>query len=169
MSGENGKKILDSGDNTFDKIEIDPEEFKMLIFTSGTTSKSKGVMICNRNLAENVNAVSPYVYLDENDRWFSVLPLHHCYECSIGFLLPMATGASVAICEGLRYITSNMLEYHPSVILCVPLLLEKMYQKIMKSIQKTLPKKYTENLSAARMSASFECRIRVAPTSSHRL
>ena len=62
------KKIKDFfGTNTED-------EFKVLIFTSGTTKKAKGVMICNRNLAENVNAVSPYVYLDENDRWFSVLP-----------------------------------------------------------------------------------------------
>ena len=58
-----GKKILDSGNDNFMKIEIDPEEFKVLIFTSGTTSNSKGVMICNRNLAENINAVSAYVKL----------------------------------------------------------------------------------------------------------
>ena len=101
---QEGKEILESGDNSYLDIEIDPEEFKMLIFTSGTTSKSKGVMICNRNLAANINAVSEYVKLYENDRLFSVLPLHHTYESTIGFLLPFATGSSVAICEGLRYI-----------------------------------------------------------------
>ena len=85
-----GKKLLDFGDDEYLKIEIDPEEFKVLIFTSGTTSNSKGVMICNRNLADNINAVSAYVNLSKEERFFSVLPLHHTYESTIGFLLPMA-------------------------------------------------------------------------------
>ena len=72
--------------------------------------------------------------------------MHHTYECTIGFLLPLYSGASICYCDGLRYITSNMLEYHPSVVLCVPLLLEKMYQKIIKNIQKSVPQKYTKNL-----------------------
>ena len=83
---ETGKKIMQSGDDSFKKIEIDPEEFKVLIFTSGTTSNSKGVMICNRNLAENINAITAYVKLYPSDRLFSVLPLHHTYESTIGFL-----------------------------------------------------------------------------------
>lgn len=131
-----GKKILEKGDNSYLDIEIDPEEFKVLIFTSGTTSQAKGVMICNRNLAENVNAVSPYVYLTENDRWFSVLPLHHCYECSIGFLLPMAVGGSIAICQGLKHIVDDMKETKPTAMLAVPLLIESLYKKINKSIEK---------------------------------
>lgn len=131
-----GRKIVEKGDNSYLDIKIDPEEFKVLIFTSGTTSAAKGVMICNRNLAENVNAVSPYVYLDENDRFFSVLPLHHCYECSIGFLLPMAVGASIAICQGLKYIVDNMKETNPTALLAVPLLVESLYKKINKSIEK---------------------------------
>ena len=85
-----GKKLLDSGDDEYLNIEIDPEEFKVLIFTSGTTSNSKGVMICNKNLAENINAVSAYAKLSKEDRFFSILPLHHTYESTIGYLLPMA-------------------------------------------------------------------------------
>ena len=131
-----GNKIVKQGDNSYLDIEIDPEEFKVLIFTSGTTSQAKGVMLCNRNLAENVNAVNPYVYLTENDRWFSVLPLHHCYECSIGFLLPMAVGGSIAICQGLKYIVDNMKETKPTAMLAVPLLIESLYKKINKSIEK---------------------------------
>ena len=104
-----GRELVDNGDNSYEKIEIDPDEFKVLIFTSGTTSNSKGVMICNRNLAENINAVSTYVYLSPEDRLFSVLPLHHTYESSIGFLLPMACGCSVAVCQGLKYIVPNLL------------------------------------------------------------
>ena len=132
----NGKKIIEKGDNSYLDIEIDPEEFKVLIFTSGTTSAAKGVMLCNRNLAENVNAVSPYVYVNEEERWFSVLPLHHCYECSIGFLLPMAVGGSIAICQGLKHIVENMKETQPTVLLAVPLLIESLYKKINKSIEK---------------------------------
>ena len=112
-----GKKILNSGDKEFLNIEIDPDEFKVLIFTSGTTSNSKGVMLCNRNLAENINAVSAYVKLTKEDRLFSILPLHHTYESTIGYLLPMAVGASIAICQGLKYIVPNLKETNPTAML----------------------------------------------------
>ena len=132
-----GKRLINSGDNSFEKIEIDPEEFKVLIFTSGTTSNSKGVMLNNRNLAENINAVTAYVKLYPSDRLFSVLPLHHCYESTIGFLYPMSQGASVAVCEGLRYIVPNIQEVHPTAILTVPLLAESLYKKINEKIVKS--------------------------------
>ena len=111
------KKLLDSGNDEYLKIEIDPEEFKVLIFTSGTTSNSKGVMLCNRNLSENINAVSAYVKLTKEDRLFSVLPLHHTYESTIGYLLPMAVGASIAICQGLKDIVPNLKETNPTAML----------------------------------------------------
>ena len=134
---QEGKEIFDSGDTSYLDIEIDPEEFKMLIFTSGTTSKSKGVMICNRNLAANINAVSEYVRLYTSDRLFSVLPLHHTYESTIGFLLPFACGCSVAVCEGLRYIVPNLQESKPTAMLAVPLLIESLYKKINETIKKS--------------------------------
>jgi len=132
-----GKEAIRNGDNSFEKIEIDPEEFKILFFTSGTTSNSKGVMLNNRNLAENVNAVSAYVKLYSTDRLFSVLPLHHCYESTIGFLVPIACGASIAICEGLKYIVPNLQEAKPTAILTVPLLVENLYKKINEKIVKS--------------------------------
>ena len=131
-----GKDMIKSGDDSFMKIQINPEEFKVLIFTSGTTSNAKGVMICNRNLAQNVNAVSPYVKLDENDRLFSVLPLHHTYESSIGFLLPFANGCSIVVCQGLKYIVPNLKETKPTAMIAVPLLIENLYKKINASIEK---------------------------------
>lgn len=134
---ETGKMIVDSGNKFFEQIEIDPEEFKILFFTSGTTSNSKGVMLNNRNLAENVNAVSAYVKLYPEDRLFSVLPLHHCYESTIGFLIPIAWGASIAICEGLKHIVPNMQEAKPTAILAVPLLAENLYKKINEKIVKS--------------------------------
>ncbi len=131
-----GKKLISNGDNSFMNIDIDPEEFKVLIFTSGTTSKSKGVMICNRNLAQNINAVNPYVKLLPEDRFFSILPLHHTYESTIGFLLPMAVGSSIAICQGLKHILPNLKETNPTAMLAVPLLVETLYKKINASIEK---------------------------------
>jgi len=132
-----GKNIIKSGDKDFEKIEIDPEEFKVLIFTSGTTSNSKGVMICNRNLAANINCIPAYITLYPSDRLFSVLPLHHTYESTIGFLYPISQGASIAICEGLKYIVNDLKESEPTAILAVPLLVENFYKKIMDSIKKS--------------------------------
>ena len=132
-----GKKLLEKGDSSFEKIEIDPEEFKVLIFTSGTTSNSKGVMICNKNLAQNINAVNPYVKIHETDRFFSILPLHHTYESTIGFLLPVARGSSIAVCQGLKYIVPNLKETEPTALLAVPLLIENLYKKINQTIDKS--------------------------------
>ena len=132
-----GKRLMKAGDNSFIDIPVDPEEFKVLLFTSGTTAKSKGVMLCNRNLAENVNAVSSYVRLDTRDRLMSVLPLHHTYESSIGFLLPFAMGCSVSVCQGLKYIVPNFKETKPTAILTVPLLVENLYKKINANIKKS--------------------------------
>lgn len=132
-----GKKLVEKGDTSFKDIEIDPDEFKILFFTSGTTSQSKGVMLCNRNLAENINACSAYVDLRQTDRLFSVLPLHHSYESTIGFLYPFALGASIAICEGLKYILPNIQESQPTAILGVPILIENIHKNINKSIEKS--------------------------------
>lgn len=132
-----GEKLVEEGDQSFIEIPVDPDEFKVLIFTSGTTSNAKGVMICNRNLAQNVNAVSAYVKLYETDRLFSVLPLHHTYESSIGFLLPFANGCSIAICEGLKHIVPNLKETKPTALLAVPVLVENLHKKINSTIAKS--------------------------------
>ncbi len=141
-----GKEIVKAGNDKFEKITIDPDEFKILFWTSGTTSNSKGVMLSNRNLAENINAVYAYVKVYSTDRFFSVLPLHHCYESTIGFLLPMATGASIAICEGLKYVAQNMQEAKPTAMLAVPLLVESLYKKINEKIVKNKKDKIVNSM-----------------------
>ena len=132
-----GKQLVEQGDNSFMDIKVDPDEFKVLIFTSGTTSNSKGVMLCNRNLAANINAVLAYVKLYPSDRFMSILPLHHTYESTIGFLLPFAIGGSVAVCQGLKYIVPNLQETKPTALLTVPLLVENLYKKINANIKKS--------------------------------
>lgn len=141
-----GKELIKKGDDSFLKIEIDPDEFKALFFTSGTTANSKGVMVNNRQLANNINAVSAYVLINKEDRFFSVLPLHHTYESSIGFLLPLAYGCSIAVCQGLRYISDNLKETKPSILIAVPLLIENLYKNIMKNIRKSKKEKLVSSM-----------------------
>ncbi len=134
---EEGKTLVANGDDSYMDIEVDPDEFKVLLFTSGTTSNAKGVMLCNRNLAENINSASAYVDLRPDDRLMSILPLHHTYESSIGFLYPFAMGASVAVCQGLKYIVPDLKETKPTAILTVPLIVENLYKKINMNIKKS--------------------------------
>lgn len=137
-----GKAAYLDGYKKFDNITIDPDELRILLFTSGTTGNAKGVCLSQRNICSNILSIYGIVKVRRSDLFFSILPLHHTYECTIGFLLPIYSGASIAHCEGLRYIAKNMQEFHPSVILCVPLLLENIHKNIVKNMNKTLPDKY---------------------------
>lgn len=137
-----GKKLYLAGFTDFDDIKINPDELRILLFTSGTTGSAKGVCLSQRNICSNILSTYGIVKVKRSDLFFSVLPLHHTYECTLGFLLPIYSGASICHCEGLRYIAKNMQEYHPSVILCVPLLLEKLHKTIVKNMNKSLPEKY---------------------------
>ena len=137
-----GKASYLDGITDFDSIKINPDELRILLFTSGTTGNAKGVCLSQRNICSNILSIYGIVKVKRSDLFFSILPLHHTYECTIGFLLPIYSGASIAHCEGLRYIAKNMQEFHPSVILCVPLLLENLHKNIIKNMNKTLPDKY---------------------------
>lgn len=140
-----GKKLIKK-DKSFLKIQTNPDEFAALFFTSGTTANSKGVMASSRQLANNVNAVSAYVIIQPQDRFFSVLPLHHTYESSIGFICAFANGASIAVCQGLRYISENLKESKPTIIIAVPLLIENLYKNIMKNIHKSKKEKLVSSM-----------------------
>ena len=141
-----GKELIASGDRSFIDTETDPDEFRALFFTSGTTSDAKGVMVNSRQLANNINAVSAYVRINEKDRFFSVLPLHHTYESSIGYLLAVAYGSSIAVNQGLRYITQDLKDTRPSILIAVPLLIEHLYDSIQKNIRKSKKEKTVDTM-----------------------
>ncbi|MBQ1261698.1 MAG: AMP-binding protein [Clostridia bacterium] len=133
---EQGKKLIEEGDRTYLDTEIDPNAMSSLLFTSGTTGVSKGVMLSHRNICFNLSEMCQMLYIDDKDVFLSVLPIHHAYECTCGFLCQVYRGSTVAFSEGLRHITRNMQEVHPTMILCVPLLLETMYNKVWANIRK---------------------------------
>ena len=120
----------------YQELSIDIDAMASLIFTSGTTGVSKGVMLSQRNICANLNNLPKLVDISENDVTLSVLPLHHVYECTAGFLYPMSRGAAVGFSEGVRYIMKNLKEVCPTKMLCVPLLLETMYTKMWANIRK---------------------------------
>ncbi|MGI6085032.1 MAG: AMP-dependent synthetase/ligase [Acetivibrionales bacterium] len=133
---QNGKESLDENDFTFTRASIDPDVMNMLIFTSGTTDQSKGVMLSHKNIASDIMAVSQLLYADNNDLIMSILPLHHTYECTAGFLTMLYLGVTICFCEGLRHITKNLQEYKPTIIMSVPLILENVYSKVIKKARK---------------------------------
>lgn len=132
-----GSKLVEEGDRTFIDAEIDTEETQIILFTSATTSVAKAVQLSHRNIASNMMAMSSMIKVYPTDVFLSVLPLHHTYECTCGFLCAMSLGGAIGYAEGLRYIKKNLDELKPSIILSVPLLFEKTYKNIMKSAEKS--------------------------------
>jgi len=133
---EKGRKLIAAGDRSFIDAQIYAEKMSILLFTSGTTGVSKGVMLNHRNLVVDLMASPTVLKVNDWDIFFSVLPLHHTYECTSGFLMPMYKGAAVAYCEGLKYIQKNLEEVKPTMFLAVPVLFETLYKKIWKNIRK---------------------------------
>jgi len=133
---EEGKKLIEEGNREFLDAKINIEELAEILFTSGTTSKSKAVMLSQKNIIFNIHQQNQMINIKSEDTFLSFLPIHHVYECVCGFLTPLYKGCTVAYCEGIRYIQDNMREAHASVFLAVPLVFEKMYNKIWAGIEK---------------------------------
>ena len=130
-----GRKYLESGDTTYMDYEFSSSDFKILLFTSGTTATAKGVMLCHRNVVSVLEGAPGLLKINERDRFFSVLPMHHIYESIVGCMYALCNGSSVGICTGLKYVSQELQEIKPSIIVGVPLLLEHMYAKIEKNIK----------------------------------
>jgi len=133
---EEGKQLIEQENREFLDAKINIEEMAEILFTSGTTSKSKAVMLSQKNLMFNIHQQNMMINIKTEDRFLSFLPIHHVYECVCGFLTPIYKGCSVAYCEGIRYIQDNMREAQISIFLAVPLVFEKMYKKILAGIEK---------------------------------
>lgn len=134
---EQGKIILGRKDNKYNKIKIENDKMKFMLFTSGTTSRSKCVMLSHRNICSNIEAISEALDVTPNDTLLSFLPAHHTFECTAGFLYPIAVGAKIAFCEGLRHMVDNMKDFEVTCMISVPLLYEGIYKKLWKQIEKS--------------------------------
>ena len=136
---EKGKQYVKENSDYYKKYvnaEIDPKEMRMLLYTSGTTSMSKAVMLCHENIVTELYGLESVLKLyPEKDRYLEFLPLHHTLG-TIVMIFIFATGGETAFCEGLRHIQENIIEYKPTIFVAVPLLIENIYKKIMKQVEK---------------------------------
>ena len=133
---EKGEELLEKGNKEFIDAKIDNEKMTIMLFTSGTTSMSKAVMLSQKNICTNLMDIASVIKLTPNDTMLSFLPLHHTFECTVGFLYPLYSGAKIAYCEGIRHIADNIKEYQVTAMISVPILFENMYKKVMKGIEK---------------------------------
>ena len=131
-----GRMLLEGGDRSFVEAEIIADEMSELLFTSGTTGIAKGVMLSHKNICFDLMIAPTILNVNTWDIFFSVLPIHHTYEGTCGFLMPLYKGASIAYCEGLKYIVKNLAEVSPTMFLGVPALFETLYKTIMRNVRK---------------------------------
>lgn len=134
---ERGKKLIEDGDIVFLESEIDPEAMTIMLFTSGTTSQSKAVMLSQKNICENLMDMAVVLYpITSEDSMLSFLPIHHVFECTVGFLLSLYKGMCTAFCDGPRHIVDNLKEYGITFMVCVPAIYELIYKTILKNLEK---------------------------------
>lgn len=133
---QKGKELMEKGNRNFLDAKINNEEMTCMLFTSGTTSMSKAVMLSHKNICSNLMDIASVLKIDENDTLLSFLPLHHTFECTVGFLYVLYKGSSIAYCEGIRHIANNIKEFEITAMISVPALYENIYKRVMKSIEK---------------------------------
>jgi long-chain acyl-CoA synthetase len=114
---------------------IDPDDLAEIIFTSGSLGRAKGVMLSQRNLATNLVDMVSMVFIGDEDRFLSVLPMHHTYECTCGLLCPLYSGASAHYARSLKTIVDDLQKVKATLLLGVPLLYDKMFKRIIKQIK----------------------------------
>jgi long-chain acyl-CoA synthetase len=164
LEGRKHMIIMETFDDIYSKnsrgVEsecVSDEELLEIIFTSGTTGNPKGVMLTHRNVMSNVEDMYKILDLSPDERAFSVLPLHHSYECTCGFLGLSYNGSSVFYTRSIkpREMLEDLYAASPTVWLNAPLILEKLYLRIEKEISsgaglkgivtRALPKKIIGN------------------------
>jgi long-chain acyl-CoA synthetase len=133
---ETGKDLLASGDRSFVEAEIDREKMSILLFTSGTTSMAKGVMLSHKNIASNINAITQSIRVLPGDVHLSLLPYHHTFENTIGLVHMIHTGACIAYCDGIKHIAKNLQEYNVSLLVAVPAIFDVMFRRLQEGIRK---------------------------------
>ena len=133
---QEGKKLIEEGNNEFLNAKINPKEMEIMLFTSGTTSRSKVVALSHENICTNLMDIGSVLDVTQDDVFLSILPIHHVFECTVGFLFSLYKGAETVFCDGLRHIVENLNEYHVTVMACVPGIYERIFMMIRKKLEK---------------------------------
>ncbi len=131
------KKLIKNGNKEFENAKIDPEKMSIMLFTSGTTSASKIVALSHKNICSNLMDIASVLDVNSQDTFFYLfLPLHHVFECTVGFLLSLYTGAQTVFCRGIRHMVEDIKEHKVSVMASVPAIYEGIFKNIRKQLEK---------------------------------
>lgn len=131
-----GERLISDGNEDYINIKPDSNKLGVLLFTSGTTGMSKAVMLSARNICSDIMSIMGVVKINKGERILSLLPIHHTYECTVTFLCCIYGGVTICFCDGLRYITKNLQEYKPNILIVVPRIIELFYARIQKALEK---------------------------------
>lgn len=144
---ETGRKAVHNGDRKYIDAPVVNTDLSVILFTSGTTDVSKGVMLNQKNLVLDTYLAQTLLEVRQGeDTFFSILPLHHTYECTPTFLECVYNGTTMAICQGLKYIVKDMQETRPNLLLGVPVIFENLYKKITRNVRKSGKEKQLNTL-----------------------
>jgi long-chain acyl-CoA synthetase len=124
-----------SQEKVIDFPKIEPNAMAEIIFTSGSLGRAKGVMLSQKNLASNLIDMVSMLFMYPEDRFLSVLPIHHTYECTCGMLCPLYCGSSVHYSRSLKTVVDDLQKVKATMLLAVPLLFDKMFKRIYKTIK----------------------------------
>ena len=132
---EDGKDLIRKGDKTYSEVQFDENAMSIMLFTSGTTSISKAAMLSQKNICENLNGVLSVVKINDTDCTLAVLPFHHALPTIIMHAI-IYSGVCYCFCDGLKYIAQNLAEYECTIFIAVPAIIEVIYKRIIKQIEK---------------------------------
>ncbi len=114
---------------------VKPDMCASIVYTSGTTGNPKGVMLSHQNFCSNVDACIEALPLNEQDRVLSFLPLSHVFERTCGYYVILAIGGAIYYAETMEKVADNMGEVHPTAVISVPRLYEKMHAAILEKVE----------------------------------
>lgn len=169
------KGLIKSKDRALKTLNIQPDDVAAIIYTSGTTGQSKGVMLSHKNLISQIQQAAILVDIHPKDKFLSILPLAHTFECSVGFLVPFANGASIYYLNKIpspKIILAAMAKVQPTCMLSVPLVIEKIYKskvqanfnknKVVKFLYENVPfiRKKLHKLAGKKLLQSFGGQMR---------
>jgi long-chain acyl-CoA synthetase len=131
-----GKHLIEAGFDEYVEAKVNPYTMNVMLFTSGTTSKSKVVALSHNNICSNLLDIDSVLDVSSEDVFLSYLPLHHVFECTVGFLFPIYKGAKIVFAESTRKIVKNLHDNQVTFFACVPAIYEKIFLHVRKGLAK---------------------------------
>ena len=129
-----GRQLRSGGDRAYEATRLNPDKTALLVFTSGTTGKGKGVMLSQTNILSNIEAGLKYIKV--TDKTIGLLPPHHTFGSTVGILGNLIFGANLYISSGIKYLLREMAEQKPGHLIVVPLYLESFRKRILETVRK---------------------------------